>query len=52
MQNTDIVYPKSFDEQGKIGAYFIHLDYLITLHQRKLKKLQDIKKFMLQNMFA
>ncbi len=33
MQNTDIVYPKSFDEQEKIGAYFMHLDYLITLHQ-------------------
>ena len=35
MQNTDIVYPKSFDEQEKIGAYFMHLDHLITLHQRK-----------------
>ncbi len=36
MQSTDIVYPKSFDEQGKIGAYFMYLDHLITLHQRKL----------------
>ena len=35
MQNTDIVYPKSNDEQAAIGAYFKHLDHLITLHQRK-----------------
>ena len=52
MQNTDIVYPKSFDEQEKIGAYFMHLDYLITLHQRKCDELQNMKKFMLQNMFV
>ena len=52
MQNTDIVYPKSFDEQEKIGAYFMHLDHLITLHQRKCEELKNIKKFMLQNMFV
>ena len=36
MQDTDIVYPKSVEEQGKIGDYFQSLDHLITLHQRKL----------------
>ena len=36
MQDTDIVYPKSVEEQGKIGDYFQSLDNLITLHQRKL----------------
>lgn len=36
MQDTDIVYPKSMEEQGKIGDYFQSLDNLITLHQRKL----------------
>ena len=36
MQNTDIVYPKSVDEQKQIGEYFRNLDHLITLHQRKL----------------
>ena len=51
MQNTDIVYPKSFDEQEKIGAYFMHLDYLITLHQRKWEQTKKLKKFMLQKMF-
>lgn len=34
MQDTDIVYPKSVKEQGKIGDYFQSLDHLITLHQR------------------
>ena len=35
MQDTDIVYPKSVEEQGKIGDYFQSLDNLITLHQHK-----------------
>ena len=35
MQDTDIVYPKSVEEQGKIGDYFQSLDHIITLHQRK-----------------
>jgi type I restriction enzyme S subunit len=39
-------------EQKKIGAYFSALDHLITLHQRKYEELQNIKKFMLQNMFV
>ena len=52
MQNTEIIYPKSVEEQGKIGAYFSILDHLITLHQRKCEELQNVKKFMLQNMFA
>ncbi len=37
-------------EQEKIAAYFDNLDHLITLHQRKCEELQNIKKFMLQNM--
>ena len=51
MQDTDIDYPKSQEEQGKIGAYFRSLDALITLHQRKLEKLQLVKKSMLEKMF-
>jgi type I restriction enzyme S subunit len=46
-----IPYP-SVEEQKKIGDYFSALDHLITLHQRKCEELQNIKKFMLQNMFA
>lgn len=52
MQNTELVYPSSTDEQAKIGEYFGNLDTLITLHQRKLDQLQATKKFMLQNLFV
>ena len=38
-------------EQQKIGLYFQRLDDLITLHQRKLEKLQNIKKSCLDKMF-
>jgi type I restriction enzyme S subunit len=39
-------------EQEQIGAYFKHLDHLITLHQRKLEKLKNIKKSCLEKMFV
>lgn len=40
------------DEQKKIGEYFEKLDRLVTLHQRELEKLQNIKKSMLEKMFV
>ena len=40
------------DEQEKIGEYFSSLDHLITLHQRKVENLKNLKKYMLQNMFV
>ena len=43
--------PVSKEEQAKIAEYFSNLDHLITLHQRKLEKLQNIKKSMLEKMF-
>lgn len=52
MQNTEIYYPKSETEQEKIGTYFRELDHLITLHQRKLEKLKNIKKSCLEKMFV
>lgn len=39
------------EEQRKIAAYFKQLDTLITLHQRKYDKLQNVKKSMLEKMF-
>ena len=39
-------------EQILIGAFFQQLDNLITLHQRELEKLQNIKKSMLEKMFV
>ena len=44
--------PRDVTEQSKIGAYFKHLDNLITLHQRKVEKLQILKKSMLEKMFV
>ncbi len=40
------------DEQRKIAKCFQNLDTLITLHQRKLEKLRNIKKSMLEKMFV
>ena len=51
MQEFVVDLPK-YDEQKKIGEYFVKLDHLITLHQRKCDELQNLKKFMLQNMFV
>ena len=42
----------SLIEQQAIGAFFKQLDNLITLHQRELEKLQNIKKSMLEKMFV
>jgi len=39
-------------EQESISAFFSVLDNLITLHQRELEKLQNIKKSMLEKMFV
>ena len=41
----------NYAEQYQIGAFFTNLDNLITLHQRKLSKLKNIKKSMLEKMF-
>ena len=42
----------SLKEQKAIGDFFRQLDNLITLHQRELEKLQNIKKSMLEKMFV
>ena len=44
--------PQDVDEQKRIGKFFDYLDHLITLHQHKCEELQNMKKFMLQNMFV
>ena len=47
-----LTIPATFREQQQIGTYFQNLDNLITLHQRKVEKLKEIKKSMLQKMFV
>ena len=48
---VSVMLPLSATEQQQIGTYFRNLDDLITLHQRKYDKLQNIKKSMLEKMF-
>ena len=42
----------NIDEQEKVGKLFKYLDKAITLHQRKLVLLKQLKKGLLQKMFA
>ena len=51
IKNAEVKIPTTA-EQIKIGGYFQQLDNLITLHQRELEKLQNIKKSMLEKMFV
>ena len=50
MMDISISIPNS-EEQEKIGAFFSKLDKLITLQQRKVEKLKNIKKALLNKMF-
>ncbi|WP_270301760.1 restriction endonuclease subunit S [Bifidobacterium adolescentis] len=51
VKNLEVFIP-SLPEQQKIGFMLSHLDSLITLHQRKLELLRNIKKSMLDKMFV
>ena len=50
-KSTPIMLPKK-DEQVKIAAFFQHLDTIISLHQRELDKLKNLKKACLEKMFV
>ena len=51
VKNIDVIMP-SIEEQAMIGNFFQSIDHIITLHQRELEKLQNIKKSMLEKMFV
>ncbi|UKI48578.1 MAG: restriction endonuclease subunit S [Clostridiales bacterium] len=51
IKNADVLIPNAA-EQKKIGQYFANLDNLITLHQRQLEKLKNIKSALLEKMFV
>ena len=51
LQSVEVFLP-SFLEQHQIGAFFQKLDHFITLHQRKLELLKNIKKSLLDKMFV
>ena len=52
LKQLSLTMPKSVDEQKQISEFFMQLDTLITLHQRKVEKLQIMKKSMLEKMFV
>lgn len=52
MSDIEIMIPVSPMEQKRISDYFATLDHLITLHQRKCEKLKNLKKALLEKMFA
>ncbi|NQJ88095.1 restriction endonuclease subunit S [Streptococcus suis] len=50
LKSTTVVFP-TLPEQEVIGSFFSDLDQLITLHQRKLDDVKELKKALLQKMF-
>ena len=51
VSNLEIALPSDI-EQEQIGSFFENLDNLITLHQRELEKLKNLKKACLEKMFV
>ena len=51
IESIEVTLPNK-GEQVKLGAFFKSLDDTITLHKRKLEKLQELKKGYLQKMFC
>ena len=52
LAEIEVAAPSDESEAQKIGATFRSIDNLITLHQRELEKLKNIKKSCLENMFV
>ena len=49
---TKLLIPNKYEEQTKIGSFFRSLDRLITLHQRKLDRMKELKKAFLDLIFS
>ena len=52
VSQSEFIVPISLEEQCRIAEAFEGLDHLITLHQRKLDHLKELKKGLLQQMFV
>ena len=52
LKNQDVCFTENMEEQQKIGAFFKKIDETITLHQRKLEKLKNLKKALLNELFV
>ena len=51
LKKWDVTIP-SLEEQNKISTFINQIDEFITLHQRKLEMLKNVKKGLLQKMFV
>ena len=51
IKGLEIAFPVR-EEQDRITAYFANIDHLITLHQRQLERLKNIKSALLEKMFV
>ena len=52
LAEIEVAAPSDESEAQRIGTIFRSIDNLITLHQRELEKLQNIKKSMLEKLFV
>lgn len=52
LKSLELYMPASSDEKEKIATYFSKIDNLITLNQRKLDTIKELKKGLLQQMFV
>ena len=52
LSSFSVILPTGLEEQQRIATFFKQLDHLIALHQRKVEVLQNLKKALLQRMFA
>ena len=52
LSQYEIFFPPTITEEKEIGAFFDRVDNLITLHQRELEKLKNLKKACLEKMFV
>lgn len=50
--NKLVISVPTLDEQERISVFINDMNTIITLHQRKLDKLQEVKKGLLQKMFV
>ena len=52
VKELNVKVPQNKNEQDLMGSFFKQIDNLITLHQRKIEKLNNIKKACLEQMFV
>lgn len=52
LAGVDVRIPVDLREQTLLATYFHNIDHLITLYQRKLKKVQKIKQGMMQQLLT